>query len=130
VSRRPWRASSATLRLKSVVALPWRSVKVGRQAVSYATATVALRAALANGQTVRVVAVIQPGQPVVFTLSGAITDFVSPAAFRLRGVGIDASAAVYLAPATAGTLASGVKIRIKGTVLGRRIVASQVELQP
>jgi hypothetical protein len=76
------------------------------------------------------VAVIQPGAPVVFTLGGLVTDFVSPAAFRLRGVGIDASAAVYLAPASADTLANGLKIRIKGTVLGRRLIASQVELVP
>ena len=61
---------------------------------------------------------------------GLVTDFVSPVAFRLRGVGIDASAAVYVAPATPAMLANGVKIRVKGTVLGRRIVASQIELQP
>ena len=76
------------------------------------------------------VAVVQPGEPVVFSLSGPVTDFVSPASFRLRGVSIDAGGASYVAPASAAGLADAVRLRVKGTVLGRRLIASQVELLP
>jgi Domain of unknown function (DUF5666) len=92
---------------------------------------VAVVGALVNGKLkAKAVAVVQPGQPVVFSLSGPVTDFVSPASFRLRGVGIDASAATYLAPASPAVLGDVVRLRVKGTVLGRRLIASQVELMP
>ena len=90
---------------------------------------VAVVGALVNGKLkARAVAVVRPGEPVIFSLSGTVTDFVSPASFRVRGVSIDASDATYLAPATAAGLADGVRLRVKGTVLGRRLIASQVEL--
>jgi hypothetical protein len=73
------------------------------------------------------VAVIEPGEPVVFTLSGVVTDFVSAADFRLRGVVIDASGASYVAPASPGGLANAVRLRVKGTMLGRKLIATQVE---
>jgi hypothetical protein len=92
---------------------------------------VAVVGALVNGKLkAKAVTVVQPGQPVVFSLSGPVTDFLSPASFRLRGVSVDASGASYLAPATAAGLADALRVRIKGTVLGRRLIASQVELLP
>ncbi len=75
-------------------------------------------------------AVIEPGEPVVFTLSAAITDFVSAADFKVRGVAIDASGATYVAPATPAALANGVRVRLQGTVLGRKLIATQVVLLP
>jgi hypothetical protein len=92
---------------------------------------VAVVGALVGGTLkAKAVAVVLPGAPVVFTLSGLVTDCVSPAAFRLRGVAIDASGASYVAPASAATLANGLRLRVKGTVLGRKVVAGQVELVP
>ena len=76
------------------------------------------------------VAIIEPGEPVVFTLSGPVTRFVSPADFRLRNVQIDASAAEYVAPATPAGLANTVQVRARGTMLGRKLVASRVEFLP
>jgi Domain of unknown function (DUF5666) len=97
----------------------------------------------ANGQRVAVVGalskgvlkaksvvVVQPGEPVIFTLAGAVTEFVSPASFKLRGVPVDASGANFVAPASAAGLANDLRLRVKGTVLGRRLIASQVELLP
>jgi hypothetical protein len=188
-----------------------RTLTVGRQAVRYDTATLALRQALANGQVVRVaalaapvagqvwriarmssdqplpdnlgfvyaegvttdwlagptftlegvsvdatsannrgvvtadgqrVAVIgslasgvlraksvarsQPGQPVVFVLSGALSNVVSPADFRVRGVGIDASTASFVG-GTAAELVDGRRVRVVGGVSGRRLIATRVE---
>jgi hypothetical protein len=92
---------------------------------------VAMVGALVNGKLkAKSVAVVQPGEPVVFSLSGSVTDFVSSAAFRLRGVSIDATGATYIPPASPAALADAVRLRVKGTVLGRRLIASQVELLP
>lgn len=103
----------------------------GRAALTANGQRVAVVGSLANGALLaKALAVIEPGEPVVFTLSAAITDFVSPADFRLRGVGIDASAASFVSPATPATLANGVRIRVKGTVLGRRLIAMSVERAP
>ncbi len=76
------------------------------------------------------VAVIEPGEPVIFTLSGAVADFVSPADFRLRGVGIDAGSASYVAPASPASLANAVRLRVEGTMLGRKLIATQVAVLP
>lgn len=192
-----------------------RTATIGRRAVSYATANVALRSALANGQVVRVssvlapvdgvrwevdrlatdqplpanvgflytegyvdglqagplfdveglnvdartasdralvtangqhvavvgslvdgtlraksIALILPGEPVVFTLSSAIGGYVSVSDFRVRGVAVDASSATFIAPATAAALANDVRVRVMGTFLGRRLIATRVEFLP
>ena len=103
----------------------------GKAGITAEGLRVAVVGALVNGKLkAKSVAVVQPGEPVVFSLSGAVTDFVSPASFRLRGVSIDASGANYLAPASPTALADALRLRVKGTVLGRRLIASQVELLP
>jgi len=103
----------------------------GKAGITAEGLRVAVVGALVNGKLkAKAVTVVQPGQPVVFSLSGPVTDFVSPASFRLRGVSVDASGASYLPPATPAGLADTVRLRVKGTVLGRRLIASQVELQP
>jgi hypothetical protein len=77
----------------------------------------------------RSVAIVRPGQPVVFTLSGPVTNFVSVSDFRVRSTSIDATAATYTAGA-AGDLANGKVVRVVGTLQGRRIVASKVQFLP
>lgn len=76
------------------------------------------------------VSVIEPGTPVVFLLSGAVSKFVSPAEFRLRDVLVDASVAEYIAPATAANLANGVSVRARGPMSGRTLIANRLELLP
>jgi hypothetical protein len=103
----------------------------GRAAVTGNGQRVAVVGPLSQGTLqARSVAVVTPGAPVVFTLSGSVTDFVSPAAFKLRGVPIDAAAASFVAPATAASIANDVKLRIKGTVRGRGLAAGQIEVLP
>jgi hypothetical protein len=68
-----------------------------------------------------------PGQPVVFVLSGPLTQFVSLADFRVRGVTVDASAAV-LVNGSAAELVNERRVRVTGSVSGRRLIATRVEL--
>jgi hypothetical protein len=103
----------------------------GKGSISAEGQRIAVVGALVGGTLkAKAVVLVQPGAPVVFTLSGLVTDFVSPASFRVRGVAIDASGASYVLPASPGTLADDVRLRVKGTVLGRKLIASQVELLP
>ena len=103
----------------------------GRSSVTANDQRVAVVGPLTQGTLkARSVALVTPGVPVVFTLSGPVTDYVSAASFKLRGVPIDASAATFVAPASAASLVDGVRLRIKGTVRGRGLAASQVELLP
>jgi hypothetical protein len=67
-----------------------------------------------------------PGQPVVFALSAALTDYQSIADFRVRGVTIDATSAVFAGGASA-ELANGRRVKVTGSVSGRRLVATKVE---
>jgi Domain of unknown function (DUF5666) len=76
------------------------------------------------------VALITPGAPVVFTLAGQVTGFVSPADFRVRGVAVDASAARFTAPATPAGLVDGASVRVVGTFRDRRLIASRIEFVP
>lgn len=74
------------------------------------------------------VARLQPGQPVVFVLSGAVSNFRSPADFRVRGVLTDATAAAF-AGGSAVNLADGKRVKVTGTVNGQKLAASRVEFQ-
>jgi Domain of unknown function (DUF5666) len=67
-----------------------------------------------------------PGQPVVFVLSAALTDYQSIADFRVRGVTVDASGATF-AGGVANELADGRRVRVTGGVSGRRLIATKVE---
>jgi Domain of unknown function (DUF5666) len=67
-----------------------------------------------------------PGQPVVFVLSAALTDVQSIADFRVRGVTIDATSAVF-AGGTSVELANGRRVKVTGSVSGRRLIATKVE---
>ncbi|KNZ31987.1 MAG: hypothetical protein AD742_14530 [Methylibium sp. NZG] len=76
------------------------------------------------------VTLIEEGEPVVFLLSGAVTAFESPSAFRVRRVRVDASAAEFVAPARPEALADAVKLRVRGSFRGRDLVATRVEFLP
>ena len=103
----------------------------GRAAVNAEGLRVAVVGALNAGVLkAKSVVVVQPGEPVVFTLGGLITDYVSVASFKVRNVAIDASAATFVLPLTPAALANGVRVRVTGTVQGRGLLASRVEAQP
>jgi hypothetical protein len=99
----------------------------GRGAVTANGQRVAVIGALASGAIrAKSVARSVPGQPVVFVLSGALASYVSVADFRVRGVGIDASAATFVG-GTAAELSDGRRVRVVGSVSGRRLIATRVE---
>jgi Domain of unknown function (DUF5666) len=73
------------------------------------------------------VSLIEQGEPVVFILSGQVTQFVSPASFRVRNVMVDASAANYGLSDTSAGLANGVSVKVRGTIQGRQLVVTRLE---
>jgi Domain of unknown function (DUF5666) len=72
-------------------------------------------------------ALTEPGQAVQFVLSAVVTDFRSIADFRVRGVGVDASAAVFVG-GTAADVVDGRRVKVIGILSGRRLIASRVEM--
>lgn len=62
-------------------------------------------------------------------LRGTVTDYVSAADFRVRGVRIDAAAARLIACPSAG-LADGLYVEVEGGVLNGRVIASRVSCRP
>ena len=98
---------------------------------------------LANGRRVRVrgsfvggvlkateVRFVKSQGDAVAQVTGAITDFVSSASFKVRGVPIDASGAdVVFSNGTAATLGNGVVVRIEGPVVGDVVKPTQVEFR-
>ncbi|CAN5457932.1 hypothetical protein BH10PSE17_BH10PSE17_37330 [soil metagenome] len=110
---------------------------------SNATFTNGTAADLANGRRVRVIGtytgsrivasgvtyVVNQGDAAV-QLTGPVTDFVSAASFRVRGVPVDASATTvaYLpADATSANLANGVIVKVTGSVSGNVVLPSAIE---
>ena len=105
----------------------------GKQAITADGQHVAAVGALVNGTLkAKSVTLIRPGQPVLFNLSGLVTEFESPALFKVRNVLIDASGAsvVFVPPATVASIAQGAKLLVRGTISGRTLVATQVTLLP
>lgn len=99
----------------------------GKAAVTNDGQRVAVIGSLAAGTlNAKSVARSLPGQPVVFVLSAALTDYQSIADFRVRGVTIDASGARFVGGAAA-ELADGRRVRVTGSVSGRRLIATKVE---
>ncbi len=95
---------------------------------------------LANGRHVRVTGTVtggvlaatevsfvrQPGDAIV-DLTGPVTDFVSSASFRVRGVAVDASGTtVAFLNGVAQSLGNGVLVRVQGTVSGNVVTATSV----
>jgi hypothetical protein len=67
-----------------------------------------------------------PGQPVLFVLSSALTSYKSIADFRVRGVTIDATSAAFV-DGVAADLADGRRVRVTGSVSGRKLIALKVQ---
>jgi hypothetical protein len=64
----------------------------------------------------------------IFGLEGKITSFTSISSFKVRGVRVDASAAVFEGQADPHSLTPGTVVRVRGTLNGQRLVAGQVFL--
>jgi len=72
------------------------------------------------------VARIQTGLPVVFVLSGSVSSYRSIADLRVRGVLVDATAAVLLGGVSTD-LADGRRVRVTGTISGQKLIATRLE---
>ncbi|MBN1662065.1 MAG: hypothetical protein JW943_00540 [Deltaproteobacteria bacterium] len=117
-----------------------RTFSLGGMTVDASTAAFSNGSAgdLANGCLVRIQGVwsgkvvanrityIKAPADATVELSGVVTDFVSEASFMLRGVLVDASAAVF-SEGAAENLANGVMIKIEGCIDGGVVKASSVE---
>jgi Domain of unknown function (DUF5666) len=69
----------------------------------------------------------RPGQPLMFVLRAQVTDYKSIADFRVRGVTIDARSAV-MEGGVAADLRQGRPVRVTGTLSGRKLIATRVQL--
>ncbi len=77
----------------------------------------------------RAVSVFEPGEPVVFVMSGQVKKYSSLSDFRIGGVRVDASRAQVFG-GRAADLAEGRKVRVKGRVQGQVLVATSLEFIP
>jgi hypothetical protein len=68
-----------------------------------------------------------PGQPMVFVLGAELTDYKSIADFRVRGVTVDARSAVFVG-GTAADLVNGQRVRVTGSISGRKLIATKVQV--
>jgi Domain of unknown function (DUF5666) len=141
VSPSPAVARSVELRGRvSGLDVATRTMTVGRQRVSYATATLTLRQALANGQVVRVAAATGPtgGQQWVVErmtsdlslpdqlgfvyVEGVTTDFAAGPTFGIEGIPVDATAANNRNAVTG----NGQRVAVIGSIVGGTIRAKSV----
>jgi hypothetical protein len=100
-----------------------------RQVVTGESQRVAVIGSLAEGVLkAKSVALLRPGQPAVFVLGGSISSYRSIADLRVRGVLVDARAAV-LVGGTAADFADGRRVRVTGTISGQTLIATRVEFQ-
>jgi hypothetical protein len=77
----------------------------------------------------KAVTVSEPGEPVVFTVSGLVKKFNGVADFRINGVAINAGKAQVSGGLAAG-LGNGSKVRVKGQVRGQVLMATSLEFIP
>jgi Domain of unknown function (DUF5666) len=68
-----------------------------------------------------------PGQPMVFVLGAELTDYKSIADFRVRGVTVDARSAVFVG-GTAADIVNGQRVRVTGSISGRKLIATKVQV--
>jgi hypothetical protein len=68
-----------------------------------------------------------PGQPMVFVLGAELTDYKSIADFRVRGVTVDATSAVFVGGVSTD-LVNGRRVRVTGTISGRKLIATKVQI--
>jgi Domain of unknown function (DUF5666) len=69
----------------------------------------------------------RPGEPLMFVLRAQVTDYKSIADFRVRGVTIDARSAV-MEGGVAADLRQGRSVRVTGSLSGRKLIATKVQL--
>jgi Domain of unknown function (DUF5666) len=121
-------ASGPTFQLE---ALPVDATQAtNRQLVTADGQRVAVIGSLVGGTLkAKSVARLQPGQPVVFVLTGQVSSYQTVADLRVRGVLVDATSAVFVG-GTAADLADGRRAKVTGTVSGQRLVATRLELLP
>jgi Domain of unknown function (DUF5666) len=99
----------------------------GKGAVTNNGQRVAVIGSLVSGTlNAKSVARSLPGQPVLFVLSSALTDYKSIADFRVRGVTIDATSAAFV-DGVAADLKDGRRVRVTGSVSGRKLIATKVQ---
>jgi hypothetical protein len=119
--------------------------KIGSETISYANIDPdKLRVTLANGITVKVrlsttqtttgtwtATRIKRAQDALnrskVEIEGLITAFTSRTAFSVNGIPVDASAATL--PAGTGTLALGVRVEVKGSLVNGKLIASRVKVE-
>lgn len=77
----------------------------------------------------KAVTVGEPGEPVVFTVSGLVKKFNGVADFRISGVAINASKA-QVSGGSVAALGNGSKVRVKGQVRGQALMATSLEFIP
>ena len=124
-----------------------KTFAMGNADISYAGIAAGNLPALANGVVARVeleasqqaglwVATrLRTARPVVSNGAGAqvegfITDFVSPASFKVDGIAVDASASgVVFENGSVGQLANGVRIEVEGSMQGGAMTAQRVEVK-
>jgi Domain of unknown function (DUF5666) len=123
-----------------------KSFKIGTESISYASIdSNKLRVILADGLTVRVV--LSTAQKTTGTwdatrikaakknlenkgkveLEGLIIDFVSNSKFSVSGIPVDASNASF--PKGTTTLANGVRVEVRGSLVNGTLIATQVKLE-
>ena len=102
----------------------------GKSAITSNGQRVAVIGSLAAGTlNAKSVARSLQGKPVVFVLSAKLTDYMSIADFKVRGVIIDATSAAFVNGA-ASDLANSRRVKITGGVSGRKLIAAKVEFLP
>lgn len=107
------------------------TIQGGTQADIVLGATLAVEGKVQAGVLVAAkVRVLKTAEDVNASLSGAVTDFVSNASFKVRGTPVDASAASFTG-GTASDLGNGANVKVSGKVKGDLVKADRVEfLQP
>jgi hypothetical protein len=119
--------------------------RVNGQLVAATAATVfsgGTAADLANGRRVAAEGVVSGGilaastiaiAPLetvqTFSTEGAISDFVSPARFKVNGQAVSANAQTVYVAGTAATLANGMRIAVTGTIAAGVLSASRIEFK-
>jgi hypothetical protein len=73
------------------------------------------------------VALSEPGKPLAFVLNSAVTDFKSIASFRVRDVEVDATRATFEG-GSAADVADKRRVRVTGTLSGRKLMATRVQI--
>jgi Domain of unknown function (DUF5666) len=101
------------------------SAAINRGSVNTEGVRIATFGPLVNGVlAAKTITLIESGQSPDFLMTGSVERYISAESFYLRGIEIDASKAVFF-PRSAN-LANGVAVRVRGKLLGRKLMARTV----